>query len=123
MAPIPETTTTRTTRTTSTSHPGASVPSLDLSDQSYEDDPSPSTPSNDDDDDDVSDDGYSETFGSRGDAPDTPVPRKGDMWSVPEPPQYTSKRVLSESIPYYSNPASFLLKQFHFCSILYPLVI
>lgn len=122
MAPIPETTTTtRTTRTTSTSHPGASVPSLDLSDQSYEDDPSPSTPSNDDDD--VSDDGYSETFGSRGDAPDTPVPRKGDMWSVPEPPQYTSKRVLSESIPYYSNPASFLLKQFHFCSILYPLVI
>ncbi|ROW08943.1 hypothetical protein VMCG_02715 [Cytospora schulzeri] len=63
------------------------VPSLDVSEQSW-DDPSPSTP------DDVSDDSYFKTSSREVPETGTPVTPKRDIWGVPEPPQYTSKRVL-----------------------------
>lgn len=78
------------------------VPSLDTSEQSW-DSPSPKTP------DVLSEDGGSlRKFGGvpGGDGPVTP---KKDMWSVPELPQYSSKRVLSKSTaPPYSPLRNFM---------------
>lgn len=63
------------------------VPSLDISEQSW-DDPVPGTP------DDMSDDGYVITSSREVPENGTPVTPKKDIWGMPEPPQYTSKRVL-----------------------------
>lgn len=62
------------------------VPSLDMSEQSW-DDPSPSTPSKQ----------SSEGRYTDKEAADGAIPKK-DVWSMTEPPQYSSKRVLSKSI-------------------------
>lgn len=63
------------------------VPSLDISEQSW-DNESSSTP----------DDGYVVTSSRELPGGITPVTPKKDIWGVPEPPQHTSKRVLSECI-------------------------